>query len=112
VEIVLFAPLMLLAVLLALQAAVWALADLSARHAAQQGMQAARLHATTEADGHTAASALLAEINPRGLTNVQVTVDRQADTTTVTVTGTALRIIPVIDIPIRARAAGPTEPTG
>jgi hypothetical protein len=112
VEIALFAPLMLLAVMVALQAAAWGLADLSARHAAQQGLQTTRLHGATQADGHAAASALLDEINPRGLTNVQITVDRDAETTTVTVTGTVLTIIPIIDIPVHAQAHGPTEPIG
>jgi Flp pilus assembly protein TadG len=112
VEIALFAPLMLLAVMVALQAAAWGLADLSARHAAQQGLQTARLHGATQADGHAAASSLLDEINPRGLTNVQITVDRDAETTTVTVTGTVLTIIPIIAIPVHAQAHGPTEPIG
>jgi hypothetical protein len=100
---------MLLAVMIALQAAAWGLADLSARHAAQHGLQTARLHGATAADGHSGAAALLAEINPRGLTDVQITVDRAPETTTVTISGTALRIIPIIAIPIHAQAHGPTE---
>jgi hypothetical protein len=112
VEIALFAPLMLLAVMIALQAAAWGLADLSARHAAQHGLQTARLHGATAADGRSEATSLLAEINPRGLTNVQITVERSPETTTVTITGTAVRIVPIIAIPVRAQAHGPTEPTG
>ena len=112
VEIALFAPLMLLAAMVALQAAAWGLADLSARHAAQHGVQTARLHGATAADGHSEATALLAEINPRGLTNVQITVDRNPATTTVTISGAAIRVIPIIAIPVHAQAHAPTEPAG
>jgi hypothetical protein len=112
VEIALFAPLMLLAVMVALQAAAWGLADLSARHAAQHGVQTARLHGATAADGHNQATALLAEINPRGLTNVQITVDRNPATTTITISGAAIRVIPIIAIPVHAQAHAPTEPAG
>lgn len=112
VEIVLFAPLMFLVVLVLFQAGAVFWADLSARHAAQQGLQTARVHGATGPDGQAAAAALLEEINPQGLSDVDITVVREADTTTVTVTGTALSIIPVIPIQITAQASGPTEPAG
>jgi Flp pilus assembly protein TadG len=112
VEIALYAPLMLLAVMVIVQAVTWGLADLSARHAANHGLQTARVHGATAADGQRVATDLLEEINPRGLTDVAVEVVRDDESTTVTVTGNALQVIPVITIPIQAQAHGPTEPGG
>jgi hypothetical protein len=111
-EIALYAPLMLLAVLVIVQAVTWGLADLAARHAANHGLQTARVHGATPADGQQAAAGLLEEINPRGLTNVDINVVRTAESTTVTVRGDAMQVIPVITIPIEAQAHGPTEPAG
>jgi hypothetical protein len=102
--------LMLLAVMALVQAAVWGLADLSARHAADHAAQTARVSGGTAEAGHTAAAGMLSAINPNGLTNVDITVDRTAESTTVTVTGHALQVIPVVTIPIHARAHAPTEP--
>lgn len=112
VEIVLFAPVMLLAILVLFQAGAVLFADLSARHAAEQGVQAARLHGASGADGQVVAADLLEEINPKGLSDVDIDVVRDAETTTVTVTGTALPIIPIVPIQVTATASGPTEPAG
>jgi Flp pilus assembly protein TadG len=105
-----YTVLMLLAVLVLVQAAVWTLADLSARHAADHAAQTARVAGGTTQDGHTSAAEMLAAINPTGITNVDITVDRTADTTTATITGHALQVIPVVTIPIRVQAHVPTEP--
>ena len=111
-EIALYAPLMLLAILVVVQAAAWGLADLAAGHAADHALQTARVDGATASDGQQAAADLLAEINSHGLTEVDIHVTRNADTTTVTLTGTAAQVIPLVSIPVQARASGPTEPTG
>jgi len=105
-----YTALMLLVLTLVVQAGVWALADLSARHAAAHGLQTARLSGATAEAGRADTLAMLDALNPRGLSDVTVTVERGPGTTTVTVTGTALKVLPLVDIPVRARAAGPTEP--
>jgi Flp pilus assembly protein TadG len=105
-----YTMLMLLAVMALVQAAVWGLADLSARHAADHGVQTARVAGGTAEAGGTAAADMLSAINPNGLTNVDITVDRTAASTTVTVTGDALQVIPVVTIPIHVRAHAPSEP--
>jgi hypothetical protein len=102
--------LMLLVITLIVQAGVWALADLSARQAAQHGLQTARLSQATAESGHAQAEQMLEAINPRGLTDVTVTVERGPEVTRVIVTGTALRVLPIVEILVRARAVGPTEP--
>jgi hypothetical protein len=101
---------MLLVITLIVQAGVWALADLSARQAAQQGLQTARLSGGHAEAGQQDAQQVLEVINPRGLTDVSITVERGPETTAVTVTGTALKVLPIVDIPVRAQAVGPTEP--
>lgn len=112
VEVAGYTLLMLLAMMVLVQAAVWGLADLSARHAADHAVQTARVAGGTAQDGHTAATQMLAEINPNGLTDVDITVDRTVETTTVTITGNALRVIPVVTIPVQVQAQAPTEPEG
>lgn len=111
-EIVLYAPLMMLAVMVVVQAVAWGLADLSARHAANHALQTARVHDATAADGRAEAFELLDEINPRGITNVDINVARDDESTTVTITGNALQVVPLLTIPISVQAHGPTEPAG
>lgn len=105
-----YTMLMLLALTVLVQAAVWGLADLAARQAAEQGAQTARVAGGTAQAGHDDAQAMLEEINPNGITDVEITVQRGPQTTTVTIAGKTLRVIPVVDIPVRVRAQAPTEP--
>jgi hypothetical protein len=105
-----YTVLMLLAVLVLVQAAVWTLADLSARHAADHAAQTARVAGGTTQDGHTAGAEMLAAINPNGLTDVDISIDRTAEATTVTITGNVLQVIPVVTIPVHVQAHAPTEP--
>ena len=105
-----YTMLMLLAILVAVQAGVWALADLSVRHAAHHGAQTARVAGSSAEAGHEATADRLEAINPNGITGVNIGVERGPETTTVTVSGTVLRVIPLIDIPVRAQARAPTEP--
>lgn len=102
--------LMLLALTVLVQAAVWGMADLAARQAAEQGLQTARVAGGTAQAGGDTAEAMLEEINPNGITDVDVSVERGPETTTVTITGTVLKVIPVVDIPVQVQAEAPTEP--
>lgn len=102
--------LMLLVLTVLVQAAVWGLADLSARQAAQHGLQTARVAGGDEQTGHADTTAMLQAINPHGLTDTDITVQRGPDTTTVTITGTVLQVIPGVSIPISVQAQAPTEP--
>ena len=105
-----YTALMLLVILVVVQAAVWALADVAARNAAHHGLQTARVAGGTEQAGQAAAADRLEALNPNGVTNVTVTVDRTPETTTVTVRGDALRVVPVVTIPVSVQAHSPTEP--
>jgi hypothetical protein len=107
-----YTVLMLLALTVLVQAAVWGLADLSARQAAQHGVQIARVAGGTEQVGHADAEAMLRAINANGITDVTIAVERGPDTTTVTITGTVLQVVPGVSIPVQVRAQAPTEPDG
>jgi Flp pilus assembly protein TadG len=107
-----YTALMLLVILIIVQAAVWALADLSVRHAADHGAQTARVAGGTAQAGHDAAAARLDALNPHGVSGVTITVERAADTTTVIVSGSVLQVVPLLSIPVQAAAHVPTEPGG
>jgi hypothetical protein len=99
----------LLVLTLLVQVAVWAMADLSARSAANHALQTARVLGSTATAGQVDGEALLAEINPKGITNISVTVTRDADLTTVTITGKALPVIPGVRLPVNVAVQAPTE---
>lgn len=105
-----YTTVVLLVLLILVQAAVWGMADLAARQAANHGLQTARVAGGTVESGESATGEMLAAINPNGITDVTVTVDRGPDTTSVTVSGAALRVIPVISIPVSVSVEAPTEP--
>lgn len=94
---------------LLVQVAVWAMADLSARSAANHALQTARVMDSTARAGQVDGHDLLAEINPKGISGVTVTVNRDADITTVTITGTALAVIPGVSLPVNVQVQAPTE---
>lgn len=77
----------------------------TARHAANHGVQTARVAGGTVEAAHAETADLLDAINPRGLTDVGIEVQRTAETTTVTVT--VVRVLPVVTIPVRAQAHAP-----
>ena len=105
-----YTVLVLLTLTLLVQAAVWGLADLSARQAADHGAQTARVAGGTEQAGHADAAAMLQAINRNGITDVDITVERGSETTTVTITGTVIQVVPWVDIPVHVQARAPTEP--
>lgn len=105
-----YTALMLLALTVLVQAAVWGLADLSARQAAHHGLQTTRVAGGTEQAGYTDAEAMLHAINRNGITDVEITVERGPETTTVTITGTVLQVVPGVSIPVSVQAQAPTEP--
>lgn len=105
-----YTVLVLLTLTLLVQAAVWGLADLSARQAADHGAQTARVAGGTEQAGRADAAAMLQAINRNGITTADITVERGPETTTVTITGTVLQVLPWVDIPVHVQARAPTEP--
>jgi hypothetical protein len=99
----------LLVITILVQILGWALADLSARVAANHALQTARVLNGTAQAGQADGDTVLTAIIGAGLTDHSVTVDRAADITTVTVTGTAIPVIPFLHLPIRVSVQSPTE---
>ena len=111
VEIAGYAALMLATLLIGVQVATWGLAALGARYAANQAAQAARAYGATAADGRAAAESILRSAVGNTLHGAQVTVTRDATTVSVTVTGTAVAILPgftpIVSVTVHAPAEEP-----
>ncbi|MDG4803626.1 TadE/TadG family type IV pilus assembly protein [Micromonospora sp. WMMD980] len=108
-EVVLYAPLLFLLVLLGVQLALWALAQLGVQHAANHALQTTRVAGGTAAAGHTDATAVLEQVAGRVVTDARVAVQRDADTATVAVLGRAPTVIPGLRLPVHTRVSAPVE---
>jgi hypothetical protein len=108
VETVGYTAVWLFALLVAVQAAAWGLAQLSCMYAAQHALQATRVEGGDAAAGHSDAVAVLAA-GGHLVTNAKVQTRRGPQTATVTIHGTAINVIPFVTIPVSATASGPVE---
>jgi hypothetical protein len=111
VEMVSFWAVKLLAWLVVVQAAVWGLAVLACMYAANHAVQVTRIDGGSAAAGQSDAIAVLDLLGPV-VTNRQATASRNTTTATVTVSGTALRVVPFVTLPVHASATGPVERIG
>ena len=109
-ELVIATPLLLLLVLGVVQFALWEHASGVAEAAAQQGLSVARLQGGTSQAGTAETQSVLAQLGTGVLMGPQVTATRTAATTTVVVSGHAESVVGIFSLPVRATAAGPTEP--
>jgi hypothetical protein len=109
-ELVIATPLLLLLIMGVVQFALWEHATGIAEAAAQQGLSVARLQGETAQAGSTETRSILDQLGTGVLVGPQVTATRTAGTTTVVVTGHAESVVGIFTLPVRATAAGPTEP--
>ena len=109
-ELVIATPLLLLLVLGVVQFALWEHATNLAEAAAQQGLSVARLQGESAQAGTAETQSVLAQLGTGVLVGPQVTATRTATTTTVVVSGRAESVVGIFSLPVRATAAGPTEP--
>ena len=109
-ELVIATPLLLLLVLGVVQFALWEHATGIAEAAAQQGLSVARIQGGTSQAGTAETQSVLAQLGTGVLVGPQVTATRTAATTTVVVSGRAESVVGIFSLPVRATAAGPTEP--
>jgi len=109
-ELVIATPLLLLLILGVIQFALWEHASNLAEAAAQQGLSVARLQGETAQAGAAETQSVLTQLAGGVLAGPQVTATRTATTTTVVVSGRAESVIGIFSLPVRAAAAGPTEP--
>lgn len=108
-ELVVATPLLLFLILLIIQFGLWSHATHIAQAAAAHGLAAARAYEGTAADGITAAKDTLTRIGDGPLQDTQVAAARTAESASVKVDGTASMIIPFLEMPVHATAAGPAE---
>ena len=109
-ELVIATPLLLLLILGVIQFALWEHATNLAEAAAQQGLSVARLQGETAQAGTAETDSVLAQLAGGVLVGPQVTATRTGATTTVVVSGHAESVVGIFSLPVRATAAGPTEP--
>lgn len=109
VEMVGYTAIMLFALLVGVQASAWGLAELACRYAASHALQTTRVEGGTAAAGESDAHAVLDQVNANLVTGVQTTASRDATTATVTIRGTALRIVPFLSLPVGATLSAPVE---
>jgi Flp pilus assembly protein TadG len=101
-------PVVMLLLLAILQGGIYYYAQNVARTAANSAVQVARTTTGTADAGQREASATIAQAGS-ALRDVRVGVDRGPNTATVTVTGTAMSLIPGMHLPISHTATGPVE---
>ena len=109
-ELVIATPLLLLLILGVVQFALWEHATNLAEAAAQQGLSVARLQGETAQAGTAETESVLAQLAGGVLVGPQVSATRTGSTTTVVVSGHAESVVGIFSLPVRATAAGPTEP--
>ena len=105
VELAIGAPIGVFALLLVVQLFFWGMGWLAAQSAADHAAQTTRVIGGSEAAGHADATALLADLGGRFVHNPTVQVQRGAQTTTVTIAGTAHGL----PLPITITVHAPTE---
>lgn len=108
-QTVIVAPALFMMIMAIVQFALVAHAQNVAEAAAQEGVAAARLFQATEADGIAHASAALSHLGPRMLTSRNVSVDLTPTTATVTVSGTALSLVPFLHPTVSQTASAAVE---
>lgn len=109
VELVVVFPVTLLIVLAVIQFGVWYHAADIARAAAQQGVRTASAYASTADDGQARARRVLADNGRSLIRHPVVTPYRDGDLARVTVTGSALPVVPLIHLAIHESATAPVE---
>ena len=109
VEMVIALPIVLTVLFLAVQAGTWFHARSIALASAQSGARtSAMLNSSLEA-GLSSARSFAANVGGTTLTGVTVTGDRTATSTTVTVTGHSVRLVPFMDVTVSQSATLPVE---
>jgi Flp pilus assembly protein TadG len=108
-ELVILTPLLMLMLMTIVQFALWSHATHIAQAAAAHGLAAARAHNGTAAAGTASAHQVLDQLADGPLTDSAVTADRSATSAWVRISGTATSVVPFLDLPVHAEAAGPVE---
>ncbi len=109
IEMVILFPVTLLVVLLIIQFGVWYHAAAIARAAAQQGVKTASAYGASAAAGQAQTDSVLNDNGGSLLQGTTVTPFRDATQARMTVTGTALTVVPILRLPIHETVTAPVE---
>lgn len=110
VEYAIVAPVVLAVLFLAIQVAMYSYARSIALSAAQEGLSAARAYDGSAGDGSARAEDFIGRAGGDTLSGTHVSVSRNADQATVTVTGRSLSLVPGIGgFAVSQTATGPVE---
>lgn len=108
IEFLLIISMLMVVFLLMLQYAVKAHAQRIATAAAEDALAATAAYDGTATDGREAANEVLNDIAP-GLRDTTVTINRDATSASVTVTGRVIQFLPLLDIGVNVHIEGPVE---
>ena len=110
-ELVIAVPLLMLLILLIVQFAIWEHAEDIAHATAEEALAAARVQGGTAAAGQQRAQQVISQIGSSVLVGPQVSVTMTPADVTVTVTGTAERVVPLpgLSFPVTVTVTGPVE---
>ncbi|WP_431895539.1 TadE/TadG family type IV pilus assembly protein [Micromonospora haikouensis] len=108
-EVVLYAPLLMLLVLLGVQFATWGVAQLAVQHAANHALQTTRIEGGTIAAGRADADTVLTQVAGSLVNDRRIAVTRTADTATVQITATAPQVVPFLSLSVSTTMSAPVE---
>lgn len=108
-EIVILTPVLLLLLLLIVQFAIWSHATHVAQAAAAQALDATRVTGGTATAGEQEARRVLDQLDTGPLATSSIRVTRTDQTASVSITGTAETIVPLLHLPVHAEATGAVE---
>jgi len=109
VEMVGYTTVWMLALLIAVQTAVWGLAQISCQYAASHALQTTRIMGGSAAAGHADAVTVLDQISSNLVADPDIHITRDQSTATVTVRASTLRLVPLVTPHCHASATGPVE---
>lgn len=109
VVLVIVLPALLTVILLIAQVGVSQHAAHIAQAAASEALAAARVHGGTAEAGQAQANLVFDQLGRGPLQDIHISVQRDDETASVTITGTASSAIPFVHLTIRADAAGRVE---
>jgi Flp pilus assembly protein TadG len=109
IEMVILFPVTLLVVLVIIQFGVWYHAAAIARAAAQQGVKTASAYGATAGAGQAQAHVVLDDNGRSLIVGTTVTGFRDGAQARMTVTGTALTVVPILHLSIHEAATAPVE---
>jgi Flp pilus assembly protein TadG len=108
VELVIATPVLMLMLLMVVQAGLWGIAAYSAHAAAGEAVTALRAADGTETEATAVAAESVDDLGG-GLNGLTVSADRNAESATITLSGTAIELIPGLELPVTVTQTAPVE---